>query len=334
MRWRTIIRLAAALLSTGLSYRYAPAAAETVQFKSATYTDFRQLLSGQAPTDQVSVTAQLDFPDAAKDRYPAVVIVHTLGGYLDGNEGWQAAELRKAGFATLTYDSFVARGTSGLALARKGPGLWPSGVADAYGALRLLAHHPKIDPAHIAIVGFSFGVEVAHLAAFEVLRAAPGPDHARFAAHVATYPAGVYGAIAGPSAYTGSPVLMLLGDSDDNLPVAKVDNYLSYARAAGNPPPIETVIYPGAYHAWTVSTLGAPRFYPEYPSTKTCPLILLGPGRPELLVGGQGLPLDPKALQTCIADSPGYTMGFDSVARAKSAADTIAFLVKQLQPMP
>jgi hypothetical protein len=34
----------------------------------------------------------------------------TLAGYRDANEGHAAAELRKAGFATLTYDSFAARG--------------------------------------------------------------------------------------------------------------------------------------------------------------------------------------------------------------------------------
>jgi hypothetical protein len=32
--------------------------------------------------------------------------------------------------------------------------------------------------------------------------------------------------------------------------------------------PIETVIYPGAYHAWTVPDLATARFYPDYVSTK------------------------------------------------------------------
>jgi len=50
-------------------------------------------------------------------------------------------------------------------------------------------------------------------------------------------------------------VLMLLGERDDNLPVAKIESYLAYARGAGNPAPIETVTYPGAYHAWTVPWL-------------------------------------------------------------------------------
>jgi dienelactone hydrolase len=301
-----------------------------VTFQSASYVDFRQLQFRQAPAAVVTVTAKLSFPDEARDRYPAVVVVHTVAGYLDANEGAYAAELRQAGFATLTYDSFAARGSTGLVLARSGPALWSSGVADAYAALRLLADHPRIDASRIAIVGFSFGGEVAHLAAFERLRAALDPGQVRFAAHVAYYPAGVFGVVAEPEAYTGSPILMLLGKRDDNLPVVKVESYLAYAKAAGSPAPIETVTYPGAYHAWTVPSWTSLRFYPEYPSTKKCPLILLGSGRPNLLIDGQLTPFDPNSFGACMAQAPGYSMAFDAAVRAMSATETIGFLKRHL----
>jgi dienelactone hydrolase len=67
------------------------------------------------------------------------------------------------------------------------------------------------------------------------------PRTGPIAAHVAFYPGGNLGAIAERGAYAGSPVLMLLGEKDDNLPLAKFENYLAYARAAGNPAPIEAV---------------------------------------------------------------------------------------------
>jgi dienelactone hydrolase len=277
-----------------------------------------------------SLAVTLSFPEEARDRYPAVVVVHTIAGYLDGNEGLYAAELREAGFATLTYDSFAARGTTGLALSRSGPGLWPSGIADAYAALRLLAGHPRIDAGRIAIAGFSYGGEVAYLAAFAGLRAALDPGQARFAAHVAYYPAGVFGTIAEPAAYTESPILMLLGEKDDNLPVAKIESYLAYAKAAGSAAPIETVTYPDAYHAWTVPSLTSLRFYPEYGSTKKCPLILLGPGRPNLLVDGQPAPFDPNSFGACMAQAPGYSMVYDAAVRAKSGAESIGFLKRHL----
>jgi dienelactone hydrolase len=296
-----------------------------VTFQSSTYSDMRQLLAREAATAAVTVKATLGFPEQVRDRYPAIIVVHALGGYRDANEGFVAAELRKAGFATLTYDSFAARGTTGAAL-QGSSGYLPPGVADAYAALRLLSGEPRIDPDRIAIVGFSYGAEVAHLTAFETLRSALNPGPGRFAAHVAFYPGGTFGAIAEANAYTGSPVLMLLGEKDDNLPVAKIEAYLAYARAAGTPAPIETVIYPGAYHAWTVPDQPTARFYPDFVSTKKCPLILLGPKRTALLIDGEAKPFDPAAFGACIAAAPGYSMGFDAAVRAQSIADTVRFL--------
>jgi dienelactone hydrolase len=334
-KFRMRLRLAALLaaISLAVSATHGLAAemhSEQVALQSATYADFRQMLSGGAPAATTTVPARLSFPEQAKDRFPAVVVVHTIGGYRDDNEGQYAAELRKAGFATLTFDSFAARNTTGIAMARAGVGLWPTGVADAYAALRLLAADPRIDASRIAIAGFSYGGEVAHLAAFEQLRAALDPGSARFAAHVVYYPAGVFGAAATPGAYTGSPILMLLGDSDDNLPVGKVGTYLDYAKAAGNPAPIQTVIYPGAYHAWTVPSLTTLRFYAEYPSTKQCPFILLGLERPRLLVDGQLAPFEPADMAACIGKAPGYSMAYDPTVRAKSAAESIGFLKQHL----
>jgi dienelactone hydrolase len=300
-------------------------------FQSATFNDFPQLLAGESPKATVLVRANLQFPEDGKDRYPAVVIVHTLAGYLEANEGRTAAELRKSGFATLTYDSFDSRGTTGLAMSRSSQGM-ASGVADAYAALRLLAVHPQIDASRIAIVGFSFGGEVAHLTALEPLRAALRLGQHRFAAHVAFYPAGVFGAIPTPGAYTGAPMLMMLGELDDNLPVAKMAGYLAYARAAGSPPPIEVVTYAGAYHAWTVPSAVPLRFHSQYGSTKKCPLILLGPNRPVSLVNGRAATFDPNAFGACMGEAPGYSTLYDAAIDRQSMADAAAFLKKNLKP--
>jgi dienelactone hydrolase len=303
----------------------------TITFQSSTYSDFRQILTREAPTGTITIRATLGFPEAARDRYPAIIIVHGLGGYRDDNEGYAAAELRKSGFATLTYDSFAARGTTGAAM-QGSPAYLPAGVVDAYAALRRLSNEPRIDADRIAIMGFSFGGEMAHLTAFERLRSALNPGPGRFAAHVAFYPGGSLGVIAERGAYTGAPVLMLLGGKDDNLPVAKVENYLAYAKAADNPAPIETLIYPDAYHAWTVPGLGSHRFYPEFVSAKKCPLILLGPKAPMFLVDGEAKPFDPGSLAACMAAAPGYSMGYDAAVRAQSHADAVHFLQRSLQP--
>src|SRR5215813_15200950 len=123
----------------------------TITFQSATYSDMRQLLAREATTGAVTIKATLNFPEERKDRYPAVIVVHTLAGYRDANEGYAAAELRKAGFATLTYDSFAARGTTGAALSGSS-GYLPIGVADAYAALKFLASESRIEADQIAII--------------------------------------------------------------------------------------------------------------------------------------------------------------------------------------
>jgi len=302
-----------------------------VSFQSSTYNDMRQLLAREPSGEAVTIDGRLGFPDQTKERHPAVIVVHGLGGYRDANEGYIAAELRRAGFATLTYDSFAARGTTGAAL-QGSPGYLPIGVADAFAALQFLSNERRIDANRIAIIGFSYGGEVAHLTAFEALRSALVAGSGRFAAHVPFYPGGTFGVAAAPHAYTGSPVLMLLGEKDDNLPVTKIEDYLAYARAAGAPAPIETVIYPNAYHAWTVGDLGAPRFYPNFVSTKTCPLILLGSKQPNLLIGGEAKRFDASIFGSCLAASPGYSMGFNAAVRAQSIADTILFLRHNLGP--
>jgi dienelactone hydrolase len=317
--------------SVGCRHTSDASGTETASFQSGTYTDLRQLLTREAPTSTIKIPAALAFPDAATTRHPGVVVVHTLGGYQEANEGWHAAEFRKAGFATLTYDSFAARGMSTPA-GGASPGDWASAVADAYAALRLLADHPKIDADRVAIVGFSFGGEVAHLTALASLRGALLSGTVRFAAHLAYYPAGVYAAAAEGGAYTGAPILMLLGERDDNLPVAKVEGYLTYAKTLGAPAPIDVKLYRGGQHAWTVSTLGPLRFYPQYASMRQCPFILLGSRGPALLINGRAEPFDPKTIGSCLREGQGYSMAYDAELRARSTADALAFLRRQLMP--
>jgi dienelactone hydrolase len=212
----------------------------------------------------------------------------------------------------------------------KGAPPWAAAVAEAYAALAVLAADPRVDPERIAIVGFSFGGEVAHLAAFESLRKALSKGSGRYAAHVAYYPAGVHGTIARTGAYSGARVLMLLGDKDDNLPVAKAEEYVRYAKTAAAP--IDVSLYAGAYHAWTVPSLGAPRFYPQYGSTRKCPYILLESPRPAMLVDGQERPLEPEQFQACVREGRGYTMGYSEPARAKAIGEAVDFLLKQVGP--
>jgi predicted peptidase len=187
MRRILFVLMAAIAFGRAAAHCQAPSAGmTTITFQSSIYSDFRQVLTREAATGSVTIPASLRFPQQVRDRYPAVIVLHTIAGYRDINEGYAAAELRKSGFATLTYDSFAARKTTGMAMSGSSAYL-PAGVVDAYAALRRLANEPRIDANRIAILGFSFGAEVAHMTAFESLLSALSPDQMRFAAHVAFF---------------------------------------------------------------------------------------------------------------------------------------------------
>ena len=57
----------------------AQAGMTAVTFQSSTYSDMRQLLAREAVTGAVTVKADLGFPEQARDRYPAVIVVHGIG---------------------------------------------------------------------------------------------------------------------------------------------------------------------------------------------------------------------------------------------------------------
>lgn len=321
--WAILFGLAAAAAAAG------PACAQKVELRSATYANLGALLRG-AISEPVVVPADFRLPAHAADRNPAVIVAHTIGGYDESNEGWFAARLREAGFATLTYDSFAARR---LGRVTKGgdPSLRPSALADVYAGLNVLAAEPKIDPERIGVVGFSFGGGIAHVSAFGLVQRALAPDR-RFAVHVAFYPGWVLGVVGGPRAYTGAPVLMLFGEKDELTPPAKVHGYFEYLAKTHAGAPIETKTYPGAHHAWTNPRFAKARYFPEHGSAKKCPLALVGVRRPRFLIGGEERAFDRGRWRKCLADSRGYAMAYSAKTRAQSLADMLAFLRKHIGP--
>ena len=101
-------RLAGIVFGLALATSAAPACEKKVALHSASYHNFGALLHGVS-SKPVVVAADFEIPAGKAAHYPAVIIVHTIAGYHEKNEGWFATQLRKAAFATLTYDSFAAR---------------------------------------------------------------------------------------------------------------------------------------------------------------------------------------------------------------------------------
>ena len=120
---------------------------------------------------------------------------------------------------------------------------------DAYGALVFLAGQTFVDPHRVAAVGFSAGarvsLSVAEPNSFEQF---VPPGNLRFRAAAAFYPP-CKRAVGRP----GIPTLIFIGALDDWTPAADCSNKV--ASWGNDGPPIELVVYPGAYHGFYYSHL-------------------------------------------------------------------------------
>lgn len=312
----------------GATARAEPPESGTVRIESATYKKLTDVLRGEKG-EPLELEGNLQFPDIEKERYPAVVLLHTIGSYRESNEGWYAEQYRKAGFATLTYESIKTRGMHDAHTRGAGP-LWGSMTADAYSALKFLAAHHRIDPKRIAVTGYSLGGEMTRLISFEAVRKAFIQGDLKYAAHVAVYPCHTWAVAAGERSFTGAPVLEQLGGKDDCGPIAKTEMHVAYHKAKGYTPPVTFVIYPEAHHNWSDSTAGPAKFYPSLASPSKCPLILLRETTYAFLRDGEVEPWDGDQYKECGKESRGYTRGFDSSVRDQSFMDALAFMRKAM----
>jgi dienelactone hydrolase len=187
---------------------------------------------------------------------PAVVLLHGCnGGWQRLDERW-GARIGSWGYVTLTVDRFGPRGITSACTG----GTPAATVLDAYRALAFLVQQPFVDPARVAVIGFSQG---GWLALASVERGMiERTSKEKFRAAIAFYPPclGIKGSMT-------VPTLILTGELDDwtpadecrNLAEGRDDYGISRQKDLGVP--IEIVVYPGAYHGFDVPGLATPVKY-------------------------------------------------------------------------
>lgn len=227
----------------------------------------RQFLTGAGDAPRAMVAGELRLPSAGTDRLSAVVLLHGAGGIGPNVQAW-ASELNGMGIATFMVDSLTGRAIANLvtdqdALSRLAM------VVDAYRALDLLAAHPRIDPARVALMGFSRGGGAAHWAAISRFRDmhAAG-SRARYALHIAFYPT-CNREFRDALAIT-APVRIVHGTADDYNPINECRDLVGRLRATGRNASILEI--DGAHHVFDAPTGGIVRL-PLAQTTRNCPVI-------------------------------------------------------------
>jgi dienelactone hydrolase len=211
----------------------------------------------------ITLTGKLYLPAASSRLVPAVVLMHGCAGifsHSDPTKGLALAftewgeRLSNAGYIALLVDSFSARhmpqnqcgnGNEGVSEVTDRP-------YDAYGASKFLttAYSARIDPARIALLGWSHGAS-STISAISTTMA--GESGTPFKAGFALYPGcGLYGAFGGirTSTYTSyAPLHILHGGADPLYTVgycaARIHNAINLGSAL-----MDMVVYPGAQHGF------------------------------------------------------------------------------------
>jgi len=202
-----------------------------------------EFLQAIRPAGTSLIWGDLELPPGPAGRSPAVVVMHGSGGVSVREDRW-ADELRRAGAATLVLDSFTGRGITFTAEDQSQLSSLAM-IGDTYRALELLATHPRIDPARIAVMGFSKGAVAALYSAVTRFQRLHGPAGVRFAQHIAFYPPCLITYI-GDGAVTDRPIRLFQGTADDLAPIEPCRAYVERLQRAGAD--AQLTAYAGAHH--------------------------------------------------------------------------------------
>jgi dienelactone hydrolase len=182
--------------------------------------------------EQLILTGKLIRPQG-NGPFPAIVLLHTSTGIGTYDDIW-AKRLATWGYVSLQVDSFGPRAVANTVMDRDlVPG--PVRAQDAYDAKSYLEGLPFIDRKRIAVIGWSHGGWATLHAVYSQNLSDP------FKAAVAFYPI----CDVPPLEATSTPILILSGDRDANMPE---DCVLRSAGFKKEHPEVILKIYPGEDH--------------------------------------------------------------------------------------
>jgi dienelactone hydrolase len=201
---------------------------EIHSFQSVTLTD-KQFLTGEKNGKPVTLVGELRLPRPG-NKQPVVILLHGSGGIIGFITDWER-DLNAMGVATFVIDSFTPRGIDNTRDDQSRLGRLAM-IIDAYRALELLSKNPRVDPARIAIMGFSRGGQAALYASMKRFQRMYGPTNLEFAAYIPFYPncSTTYKL---DNEVADRPIRIFHGSADDYAPVAPCRSYVERLKIKG-----------------------------------------------------------------------------------------------------
>lgn len=217
-------------------------AEETVSFKN---------------TKGETINAVYFAPTKANNPTPAVIMLHGCGGLYTKSGKIQTRErawidiLRREGWAVLLPDSFGSRGHGSLCKIKNRP-VKPERERplDAAAALTWLSTQPKVDPARIALMGWSNGAMTGLHTIRKGAEVTPADGAPDFKTAVVYYPGCIALNKAHPDYRPRMPTLIQHGELDDWTLARPCLDLVLRVRERGDAPPMFIDVYRDAYHGF------------------------------------------------------------------------------------
>jgi dienelactone hydrolase len=227
---------------------------EAIPIQTLTISD-EQFLKGDAYGKPTTIAGVLRVAQGS-GRLPLVILVAGSSGFGPVVDVWDR-QFEEMGISTFAMDSFAGRGIVSTVVDQSQLGRLNM-VLDVYRSLAVLAAHPRVDPTRIAVMGWSRGGQAAIYSSVRRFQKMWNPGGIEPAAYLPLYPECNMSFI-DDAEVSDRPIMMFHGISDDWVPIARCQAYLSRLQQ-NSKNNVKLVALPDTAHAYD---------YPNLPTTPT-----------------------------------------------------------------